>query len=153
MFNVSQLYSIPQFLRTNFQGVNYNERAFITIKEKKKRSVILRSRFLQDIIGKIKTSSNKSWPKHQRKIPCFRYNTTETFIFMSSYRIRKFHIYARIRICGKILLSYIFVWRKAQKIWYSVKWKHTKTNEKMIFSLLFTNFRETEILFLIQRYQ
>ena len=35
-----------------------------------------------------------------------------------SYRIRKFHIYAKIRIYGKMLLSYIFVWSKAQKIWY-----------------------------------
>ena len=35
MFNVSQLYSIPQVLRINFQEVNYNEQAFITIKEKK----------------------------------------------------------------------------------------------------------------------
>ena len=36
MFNVSQLYSIPQFLRAKFYKVNYNERGFITIKEKKK---------------------------------------------------------------------------------------------------------------------
>ena len=42
LFNVSQLYSIPQFLITIFKEVNYNERAFITIKEKKKRSAILR---------------------------------------------------------------------------------------------------------------
>ena len=35
MFNVSQLYSVPQFLRTNFYEVNYNERAFITMDEKK----------------------------------------------------------------------------------------------------------------------
>ena len=38
LLNVSQLNSIPQFLRTSFQEVNYNNRAFITIKEKKKRS-------------------------------------------------------------------------------------------------------------------
>ena len=36
MFSVCQLYSIPQFLRTNFQEVNYIERTFITIKKKKK---------------------------------------------------------------------------------------------------------------------
>ena len=36
MFNVSQLYSIPQFLRVNFRLVNYNELAFITMKERKK---------------------------------------------------------------------------------------------------------------------
>ena len=52
MFNVSQLYSIPQFLRAKFYKVNYNERGFITIKEKKKWSAILQSRFVQDITGK-----------------------------------------------------------------------------------------------------
>ena len=35
MFNVSQLYSIPQFLRANFHKVNYNELVFTTMKEKK----------------------------------------------------------------------------------------------------------------------
>ena len=33
----------------------------------------------------------------------------ENFIFTSSYRIRNFHIYAKIHTCGKMLLSYIFV--------------------------------------------
>ena len=69
----------------------------------------------------------------------------ENFIFMYSYRIWKFHTYTRTRICGKILLSYIFVWRKVQKIWYSVKRKHTKTNKNMIFSVIFTNFCKTII--------
>ena len=50
----------------------------------------------------------------------------ENSIFMSSYRVRKFHIYARIRICGKMLLSYNFVWRKVQKIWY---FRETETFE------------------------
>ena len=36
MFNVSQLYSIPQFLRGNFYEVNYNELAFTIAKEKKR---------------------------------------------------------------------------------------------------------------------
>ena len=36
MFDVSQLYSIPQFLRTNFYEVNYNELAVTTIKDKKR---------------------------------------------------------------------------------------------------------------------
>ena len=53
MFNASQLYSIPQFLRANFYEVNYNEGAFITIKEKKRDLRFLRSRFLKEIIGKI----------------------------------------------------------------------------------------------------
>ena len=42
MFNVSQCYSVPQVLRENYHKG-----------EKKKRPVILRSHFLQDIIGKI----------------------------------------------------------------------------------------------------
>ena len=52
--------------------------------------------------------------------------TIQNFVFTSSYRIRKFHIYGKIRICGKMLLSYIFVWRKAQKIWY---FRETETYE------------------------
>ena len=36
MFNVSQLYSIPQFLRASLHLVNYNELAFTTMKEKKR---------------------------------------------------------------------------------------------------------------------
>ena len=76
----------------------------------------------------------------------------ENFIFTSSYHIRKFHIYSKIRIYGKMLLSYIFVWRKARKIDISVKRKHMKTNENMIFSALFTNFRKTKILFFMQCY-
>ena len=34
MFNVSQLYSIPQFLRANFHLINDNKLAFTTMKEK-----------------------------------------------------------------------------------------------------------------------
>ena len=49
MFNASQLYSIPQFLITNFWEVSHNETAFITIKEKK-RSAFFGSRFLYGII-------------------------------------------------------------------------------------------------------
>ena len=50
-----------------------------------------------------------------------------------------------------MLLSYIFVWRKVQKIYISLKRKHMKTNEKS-FSVLFTNFRRTKVLFLIECY-
>ena len=48
MFNINQLHSIPQFLRTNFQEVNYNERAFYYHKGEKKqiRSAILPSRLM-----------------------------------------------------------------------------------------------------------
>ena len=67
--------------------------------------------------------------------------------FTHSYRIRKIQIYAKIRICGKMLLSYIFVWRKAQKIWY---FRETETYENIIFSVLFTNFHEAKILIFMQ---
>ena len=50
MFNVSQLHSIPQFLRAN---IHNNELAFITMKEERKRFSTLRSRFLQNTSGKI----------------------------------------------------------------------------------------------------
>ena len=36
MFNINQLYSIPQFLRANFQEVYYNEQTVITMKAKKR---------------------------------------------------------------------------------------------------------------------
>ena len=80
----------------------------MTLREKK-RSTILRSRFLQDI-GKIWISSTKSW-----KMVSFRCNTTENFIFWFKYRQpkvdlntkkkwlvfvtiqhRKFHLYAKL---------------------------------------------------------
>ena len=115
MFNVSQLYSIPQFLRANFQEVNYSKRSFIISKEKKKRSTILQSRFLKDIIRIIWISSTKSW-----KMTCFRCNTTENLIFSLIYcqqkvdlntskkslvfvaiRYRKFHLYVQLS-CTKI---------------------------------------------------
>ena len=99
---------------------------------------------LQDVVGKIQTSSTKSLP-----MACFCCNTTENSIFSHkcrqrkvhlntskksfvfvTIRHRKFHLYIhlsytkiwylrKICICGKMLLSYIFVWRtKVQKIWF-----------------------------------
>ena len=62
-------------------------------------------------------------------------NTSQKALAFVTIRHRKYHlyvqlyytkIYARIRICGKILLSYIFVWRKVQKIWY---FRETETHE------------------------
>ena len=55
----------------------------MALEEKKKRSTILRSRFLNGI-WKIWISSMKSW-----KMACFRCNTTENFIFSLKYRQRK----------------------------------------------------------------
>ena len=60
MFNVSQLYSITPFLRTNFLEVNYNEQAFITIK-KKKRDL----RFFDHVSSRILSEKYK---RLQRKV-------------------------------------------------------------------------------------
>ena len=45
MFNVSELYSMLQVLRANFHQVDCNELAFTSMKDKKKRSWTLQSRF------------------------------------------------------------------------------------------------------------
>ena len=58
----------------------------MALEQKKKRSTILRSRFLNGI-WKIWISSMKSW-----KMACFRCNTTENFIFSLKYRQRKFDL-------------------------------------------------------------
>ena len=152
MFNVSQLYSIPQFLRANFQEVNYNERAYFTIKEKKKDLCDSSITFPAGYYGENKNIFQRKvdqclvFALMRQKIWSFRLNIVkeklsetlgknrlfslqyyiENFIFTSSYRIRKFHIYAKIHTCGKMLLSYIFVWRKAKKMRY---FRETETYE------------------------
>ena len=73
----------------------------------------------------------------------------ESFIFTYSHCIRKFHIYARIPICGKMLLSYIIIWLN-QKIWHFPKTETCKTNENIIFFVLFKNFHKKKILFFMQ---
>ena len=77
-----------------------------------------------------------SFKYRQRKVYLYTSKKSLVFItvrhkkfhrkFKSSYRVRKFHIYTRIRICGKMLLSYIFVWRKVKNIWY---FRETETYE------------------------
>ena len=111
---------------------------------------------------------------------CFRCHTTEDFIFSLKYCQRKvdlnasekslvfdtiwhrkFHLYVSYRIQNFIFthkyafaewccfLTFLFE-GKFRKYDISVKWKHTETNEKMIFSALFTNLRKTKILFFMQ---
>ena len=46
-----------------------------------------------------------------------------------------------------MLLSYIFVWRKVQKMWY---FRETQGYENEIFSVLLTTFCKMKILFFIQ---
>ena len=94
----------------------------------------------------------KSWPKYDQKIACFRYNTTydkisslrpaiiyENFIFTLQYAFAE-------RCC---FLTFWFN-GKLRKYDITVKQKHTKTNENMIFSALFTNFRNAKILFFMR---
>ena len=109
----------------------------------------------------------------------FRCNTTEIFIFSLKYRQQKVDlntskkslvfvtirhkIYLRAAVVYENFIftqKYAFAERccfltfsfegKLRKYDISVKRKHTKTNENMIFSALFTNFRKTKILFFMQ---
>ena len=54
----------------------------------------------------------------------------KNFIFTYSYCIRKFHIYAKIRICRKTLLFYILLWTKVQKIWCYLETEAYKNQQK-----------------------
>ena len=133
MFNVSQLYSIPPFLRVNFQEVNYDEQAFITMKDKKEivdSSITFPAGYYRKNINIFneKLSNGLHFAVMRQRISSYPLNIVnekltqtlakncfcslqydiENFIFTSSYRLRKFHIYTRIRICGKMLLSCIF---------------------------------------------
>ena len=107
---------------------------------------------------------------------CFCCNTTENFIFLLKYRQGKVDlntskkslvfvtirhkIYLRAAVVYENFIftqKYAFAERccfltfsfegKLRKYDISVKRKNTKTNENMIFSALFTNFRKTKILF------
>ena len=70
----------------------------------------------ENFIFSLKYCQQKVDPNTSRKSHVF--GTIRHFIFTSSYLIRKYHIYAKKRICGMMLLPYIFLWRKAQKIWF-----------------------------------
>ena len=109
----------------------------------------------------------------------FRCNTTEIFIFSLKYRQQKVDlntskkslvfvtirhkIYLRAAVVYENFIftqKYAFAERccfltfsfegKLRKYDISVKRKNTKTNENMIFSALFTNFRKTKIIFFMQ---
>ena len=81
MFTVCQLYSIPQFLRTNFEEVNYIERTFITIKKKKKDICDSSITFP---VGYYRENINIFIEKLTNGL--FLLNTTEIFIFSLKYR-------------------------------------------------------------------
>ena len=109
---------------------------------------------------------------------CFRCNTTENFIFSPKYCQRKvdlntsekclfslqydrtFHLYVQLSYTK---ISYLrkntHFWKDAftfslegkfRKYDISVKRKHTKTNENMIFFVLFKNFCKTKIILFMQ---
>ena len=111
---------------------------------------------------------------------CFRYNKTENFIFSLKYRQRKvdlntsekslvfvtirhrkFHPYVQLshkkisnlrknKHFGEIYCFLTFSFEGKFRKYISVKGKHIKTNENMIFSVLFTNFGRTKFLFFMQ---
>ena len=81
MFTVCQLYSIPQFLRTNFQEVNYIERTFITTKKKKKDICDSSITFP---VGYYRKNINIFIEKLTNGL--FLLNTTEIYIFSLKYR-------------------------------------------------------------------
>ena len=145
MFNERLPYSIPQFLTASFQDLNYNERVYITMKQEKKdildSSITFPARYYSNYIN-IFTYI---------KIAYFHYN-------------RKFHLFVQLSytkisyLCKNTHLSFAeryllhFRLNKSlgnviRKYDISVKRKHTKTNENMNFSVLFTNFRKTNILY------
>ena len=114
-------------------------------------------------------------------MPCFRCNTTENFIFLLKYSQPKVDLSTGKRLLVFVTIrqkfsslrpvivyenfifteKYAFVERccfltfslegKLRKHDISVKRKHTKTNENIIFSAISTNFRKTKVLFFMQR--
>ena len=76
----------------------------------------------------------------------------KSFVFATK-RHRKFHLYTQLSYTNISYLSKnTHLQKDAAFIKYdtSVKRKHAKTNENMIFSALFTNFRKTKILIFIK---
>ena len=110
-----------------------------------------RCNMTENFVFSLKYRQRKVELNTSKKIACFRYNTTqkisslrpaiiyENFIFTQKYAFAE-------RCC---FLTFSFE-EKFRKHYISVKRKHTKTNENMIFSVLFTNFRGTKILFFMQ---
>ena len=127
MFNESQLFSVHQFLRVNGLEVNYNEGAFIFMREKK----IGDSRFFDYVSCRILSENMNivneklTYAVAKNRLVWLQYD--RKFIFTHSYRLRKLHIYTRIHICRKMLLSYNFFFEgKFRKYDISIKRKHKK---------------------------
>ena len=110
MLNVSQLYSVPQFLRANFLEVNYNERAFIAMKKKKRDPWFFDQVSCGILVEKYKHLQRKLTnglfslqydvanfffllKYRQRKVDL---NTSEKPLVFITIRHKKFHLYVQL---------------------------------------------------------
>ena len=159
-------------MRANFWSVNYNERAFITMKEKKevvdssisfparyywKNIVIFNEKLtnclfslqydVANFIFSFKYRQQKVDQNVSEKLLIFVTIRQKILSLNFSYLTRKFQIYAFVERCCFLTFSFEGKFRGCD---ISVKRKHTKTNENMTFSVLFTNFHQKKILFFIQ---
>ena len=95
-----------------------------------------------------------SWPKLRWKIACFRNKTTQKISSLRTAIVYKNFIftqeYAFAERCCFLIFSFEGKFRKYD---ISVKRKHTKNNENIIFSVLFTNFCQTKILIFMQWFE
>ena len=93
----------------------------------------------------------------QRKVDL---STSQKSLVFVTMRHRKFHLYTQLSYTKISYLRKNTYLRKdaetfsfegnLKKYDISLKRKHTKTNENMIFSVVFTNFCKTKILFFVQ---
>ena len=102
MFNGNQSYSIPQFLRPNFEEVNYKERAFITMKEKKDPQffdyvsyVLFNEKLTISFFSLHYDAENLIFlPKYRQwKVDL---NTSKKSLGFVTIRYRNFHLYAQL---------------------------------------------------------
>ena len=74
----------------------------------------------------------------------------ENFIFTSCYRLWSFIFTQKYAFADRCCFVTFSFEGKSRKYDISAKRKHTKTNKNMIFSVLFTNFCKTRIIFFMQ---
>ena len=111
MFNIRQPYSIPAFLRASFQDVNYNEREFITMKQKKKEmldsSITFPARYYSKYINIFTEKLTNRSLLLQYEVenfifsltygqPKFYQNTSEKLLIFITIRHRKFHLFVQL---------------------------------------------------------
>ena len=157
----------PSFWEQIFSKLIIMCKHFLTWRRTKKRSLILQSRFLQDIIEIIQIFLTKSWPivyfpcKHRRT--SFRLNVVNKKLTWTPAKNYLFLLQCQISSLRTVIVyenfiftrEYTFAERccfltfsfegKFRKYYISVKRKQTKTNENMIFSVMFINFCQKEV--------